>query len=70
MGGKSISLNNEGFYVKYTPYKSLATFLPFFDKFGIQNLLSGAVLQAPLSQISSKNSLVNPWVGKSISLNN
>jgi hypothetical protein len=32
-------------------------------KFGrIQNLLSGAVLQAPLSQISSKNSGVNPWV--------
>jgi hypothetical protein len=29
---KSISANNQGFYEKYTPQKSSATFLPVFEK--------------------------------------
>jgi hypothetical protein len=45
--------------------------LPRAKKFGrTQYLFLGAVLQALLPQISSKNSGVNPWVGRSISSNN
>jgi hypothetical protein len=44
---------------------------PLAKEFGrTQYLLLGAVLQALLPQIRSKNSGVNPWVGQSISSNN
>jgi hypothetical protein len=44
---------------------------PLAKKFGrTQYVFLGAVLQALLPQISSKNSRVNPWVGQYISSTN